>query len=266
VINNNNSTLKQENTFLAVRHPVEDLGLRSSKGNVCVTWYIDVSRQSFEISLLLFRKLSSAKTSLVSPSHLGYFILTLLQLQGMLRFPLARAFPPRPPFPIHVRFQSSISTSRVLRNSLPFASFGRHYIIAPTRCGHRMLTLGSIFSRSRAEATPTPHVVALITRLEAEANVHPHDISKQMALLEALLDTKLNSSYELVVTRWERMCEFVSFSSHVSLATPHSLNLIRILHRHCYSLTKLSRFIFRVYRILGKPHPFQLQLKDETSY
>jgi len=72
-----------------------------------------------------------------------------------------------------------------------------------------MISLGSIFS-TKPEATPTPHVVALITRLEAEANVHPHDVSKQLALFEALLDTKLKSSHELVITRWEKMCEFVS--------------------------------------------------------
>jgi len=140
-----------------------------------------------------------------------------------LRFSLTRALLPRPPFPIHARFLSSIpNTGRILRNSPSFVSFGRRYILAPTQCSRRMLTLGSIFSRSKAEATPTPHVVALITRLEAEANVHPHDISKQLALLEALLDTKLNSSYELVVTRWERMCEFVSF---------HPTSLLQLLIR-----------------------------------
>ena len=77
-----------------------------------------------------------------------------------------------------------------------------------TPCSRRMISLGSIFS-SKPEGTPTPHVVALITRLEAEANVHPHDLAKQLALYEALLDTKMKSSYELLITRWEKMCEFV---------------------------------------------------------
>ena len=72
-----------------------------------------------------------------------------------------------------------------------------------------MISLGSIFS-SKPEGTPTPHVVALITRLEAEANVHPHDVPKQLALFEALMDTNMKSSCELVVNRWEKMCEFVS--------------------------------------------------------
>lgn len=57
--------------------------------------------------------------------------------------------------------------------------------------------------------SPSPLVVAHITRLEAEANVHPHDVVKQLALFQALADTKLKSSYDLVISRWERMCEFV---------------------------------------------------------
>jgi len=185
--------------------------------------------------------------------------LTIIQLQGMLCFPFARAHLPRPLFPIRARFLTSASTSRIHRNSSPFVSFGHHYILAPTPCSRRMLTLGSIFSRSKTEATPTPHVVALITRLEAEANVHPQDISKQLALFEALLDTKLHSSYELVVTRWERMCEFVSYPYESSLQTSYLLNLIRILHPHCYSPTKPSRYISHPYKISGKPHQFQLQ-------
>ncbi|KAF8964682.1 ATP-dependent peptidase [Flammula alnicola] len=117
-------------------------------------------------------------------------------LQGILRVSVARAITPRP-LPTFARLTPS---------TLNF--IGHHYLLAATPCSRRMLSLGSIFSRSKSETTPTPHVVALITRLEAEANVHPHDVPKQLALFEALLDTKLKSSYELVVTRWERMCEF----------------------------------------------------------
>jgi ATP-dependent metalloprotease len=71
------------------------------------------------------------------------------------------------------------------------------------------VNLGSIFSRTTITPSPSPLVVARITRLEAEANVHPHDLEKQLALFHALMDTKLKTSYDLVVTRWERMCEFV---------------------------------------------------------
>ncbi|KAJ4495533.1 ATP-dependent peptidase [Lentinula lateritia] len=70
----------------------------------------------------------------------------------------------------------------------------------------RNISLGSLFSRKAT--VPSPTVVANITRLEAEANVYPHDVSKQMALFDALLDTKLKASYELIISRWEKMCEF----------------------------------------------------------
>ncbi|KDR81608.1 hypothetical protein GALMADRAFT_239667 [Galerina marginata CBS 339.88] len=126
-------------------------------------------------------------------------------LQGILRISAARAITPRP-LPVYSRLFSL--SARALRNPSPFRSFGQTYLLASTPCSRRALSLGSIFSRSKPEATPTPHVVALITRLEAEANVHPHDVSKQLALFEALLDTKLKSSYELVVNRWEKMLEF----------------------------------------------------------
>lgn len=77
----------------------------------------------------------------------------------------------------------------------------------PTSFTIRTLSLGSIFSRK--PVLPSPTVVANISRLEAEANVYPHDASKQLVLFTALLDTKLKSSYELIVNRWEKMCEFV---------------------------------------------------------
>jgi ATP-dependent metalloprotease len=95
-----------------------------------------------------------------------------------------------------------------------------------------MLSLGSIFSRSKPVAAPDPHVVAHITRLEAEANVHPHNVAKQLTLFEALLATNLKSSYELVITRWEKMCEFVS--SDFLLEHLHKLSTFyRIPLHHC---------------------------------
>lgn len=72
----------------------------------------------------------------------------------------------------------------------------------------RTFSLASLFSRTKPTPIPSPQVVAQITRLEADANVHPHEVDKQLALFRALLDTSLPSSYELVVTRWDRMCEY----------------------------------------------------------
>lgn len=128
----------------------------------------------------------------------------------MLRASAARAKPPRPLLAASTRFLSNLflpSQTRRIPGSLVFQ--GQHLSLYQP-CGHRMLSLGSIFSRSKPTAAPTPLIVAHITRLEAEANVHPHDVAKQLTLFEALLATNLKSSYELVITRWEKMCEFVS--------------------------------------------------------
>lgn len=94
-----------------------------------------------------------------------------------------------------------------------------HQQCSPTT---RLLSLGSIFSRPKPTAAPTPLVVAHITRLEAEANVHPHDVSKQLLLFEALSNTKLKSSYDLIITRWERMCEFVRCISFFTPLRAHA--------------------------------------------
>lgn len=77
----------------------------------------------------------------------------------------------------------------------------------------RPFSLASLFGRPNPKSIPSPQVVALITRLEADANVSPHDVDKQLALFRALVDTRMPSSYELVVTRWDRMCEFVRLVS-----------------------------------------------------
>ncbi|KAJ3732998.1 ATP-dependent peptidase [Lentinula guzmanii] len=106
---------------------------------------------------------------------------------------------------------ASISTWRTLSTSSLLCSQLRTLRPLPPRTpltllAVRNLSLGSIFSRK--PTIPSPTVVANITRLEAEANVYPHDVSKQMALFEALLDTKLKASHELIINRWEKMCEF----------------------------------------------------------
>ncbi|KDQ33288.1 hypothetical protein PLEOSDRAFT_48395 [Pleurotus ostreatus PC15] len=76
----------------------------------------------------------------------------------------------------------------------------------------RYLSLGSIFSRNKPSPSPSPLTVAHITSLESEANTNNHDVPKQLALFQALIQTDLKPGYELVTTRWERMCEFDSSS------------------------------------------------------
>jgi ATP-dependent metalloprotease len=134
---------------------------------------------------------------------------------------LARAANPKLAFPPCSR---TFLTFQAHNLSTPssFCRLEYRKLFVPAPCSRRTISLGSIFS-SKPEGTPTPHTVALITRLEAEANVHPHDLSKQLALYEALLDTKMESSYELVINRWEKMCEFVSKMSNSKFLPVHSI-------------------------------------------
>ena len=53
-------------------------------------------------------------------------------------------------------------------------------------------------------------VVAKVAQMEAEANANPQDAQKQIALFEALVATGVKPGYDVVIARWERMCEFVS--------------------------------------------------------
>ncbi|KAI0273626.1 ATP-dependent metallopeptidase Hfl [Gloeopeniophorella convolvens] len=105
-----------------------------------------------------------------------------------------------PPFVSHTRAFSSL---RLLspRLSLP------RPLIALRFPPSRSISLGSIFS-SKPTPTPSPHAVAHVARIEAEANAHPYDVDKQLALFQALSDTNIQPGYELIINRWERMAEF----------------------------------------------------------
>ena len=88
-------------------------------------------------------------------------------------------------------------------------------LLLTTSCQqHRSLSLGSLFTRAKPVQTPSPGIVAVIARIETEANSAPNDVAKQLALFNALIDTKTKAGSDLVATRWERMCEFVE--------SPHS--------------------------------------------
>ncbi|KAF9005647.1 P-loop containing nucleoside triphosphate hydrolase protein, partial [Cyathus striatus] len=75
----------------------------------------------------------------------------------------------------------------------------------------------------RKVLVPPPAVVARISWLEADANVFPNDVHRQLALFHALVDTNLASSYEVVISRWERMCEF-----HPNSPLLHSADAFKI--------------------------------------
>ncbi|KAH9901349.1 ATP-dependent metallopeptidase Hfl [Cubamyces lactineus] len=76
----------------------------------------------------------------------------------------------------------------------------------PTSTQSRLLSLASLFRRP--VAFPEPAVAAKIAKLEAEADAHPNDVEKQLALFEALVATKAKPALDTVVARWERLCEF----------------------------------------------------------
>lgn len=131
-------------------------------------------------------------------------------------------------------FARQLSTLGLVNRSLCFRDNSQkspqiHW--SPSNSRH--ISIGSIFSR-KPPPTPSPTVVAQITRLEGEANANPHDVAKQLALFQALVDTKLKSSYELVISRWERMCEFVSWKVPTFFIFIHAPR--RILNRRCFTL------------------------------
>ncbi|TFK76445.1 ATP-dependent peptidase [Pluteus cervinus] len=149
---------------------------------------------------------------------------------GVLRVQLSPCIRPTPSIARVVR---PTPISRIV--PLQIRSFAIHQRLAPSPLllgphGCRHLSLGSIFNRQKPSPTPSPLVVAHITRLEAEANVHPHDVSKQLALLQALVETKLKSSYDLVINRWERMCEFDPSSPLLNSAPAFQLYLTSLVN------------------------------------
>jgi hypothetical protein len=93
------------------------------------------------------------------------------------------------------------------------------FLLIPTRA----ISLGSIFS-SKPSPAPTPHAVAHVAKMEADANAHPYDVEKQLALFQALSETKIQPGYELIINRWERMTEFV----RSSLDTPECCFLLTL--------------------------------------
>ncbi|KIP08133.1 hypothetical protein PHLGIDRAFT_69783 [Phlebiopsis gigantea 11061_1 CR5-6] len=72
----------------------------------------------------------------------------------------------------------------------------------------RAFSLLSIFAPRKPSPVPPPQVVANIATVEAAADANPSDVEKQVALFEALLATNVKPGYDVLISRWERMCEF----------------------------------------------------------
>ena len=133
-----------------------------------------------------------------------------------LRLGVCRAqIPPiRPP-------SHSLQSIRSLSSLPPHTSYLRAFAFARTSTSaapvivqHRALSLASLFRKP--SGLPPPAVVASISKLEAEADAHPEDVEKQVALFGALVNTKVKPGLNTVVARWERTSEFVSTSAVIS--------------------------------------------------
>lgn len=67
----------------------------------------------------------------------------------------------------------------------------------------------SLFRSTPAPASPVLRL-AKIARLEADADAHANDAARQVALFMELAAIDSRNGYQGIVSRWERMCEFVS--------------------------------------------------------
>jgi ATP-dependent metalloprotease len=127
--------------------------------------------------------------------------LTRLRLFSAPSLARCQLVAPRPS-PFRHRFVPFSSFSYSFRPSFPRRPLQLAFVPS------RTISLGSIFS-SKPSPTPSPHAVAHVVRIEADANAHPNDVEKQLALFQALSETNIQPGYELIINRWERMSEFV---------------------------------------------------------
>ncbi|KZT61540.1 hypothetical protein CALCODRAFT_365036 [Calocera cornea HHB12733] len=120
-------------------------------------------------------------------------VLLAAPLRSTRSVPQRRAYSTRPsfsPFPYPLRVAASATPAEGSR-------LGQ---IQQTRA----LTLWP-----KAKPTLPPVILSKIARAEAEANTNPDDVGKQVALFRELVSSGGKSGAENVVTRWERMCQFV---------------------------------------------------------
>ena len=136
----------------------------------------------------------------------------MIQFMGALRV-TARAANILTPKPLlHHSFSTFHRVSpSLLRTTVPSYHLQHRYFspTIATTTSNRHFSLANLLTRRKPVQTPSPAVVANIALIEADANASPHNPQKQIALFEALMQTKNKAGYDLVATRWERMCEFV---------------------------------------------------------
>lgn len=143
---------------------------------------------------------------------------------GVLRMPLRAPRTALQPCTAFRSLSTSAIRSSLLHQSPLLRAALRH---TPTPTPVRTLSLASIFAPRKPASVPPPQVVANIAAIEAAADANPHDVEKQTALFEALLATKVKAGYDVLISRWERMCEFVSILGFSTVRISHNC-LVRI--------------------------------------
>lgn len=81
----------------------------------------------------------------------------------------------------------------------------------------RRLSLAS-FRNYTPTPAPSPTTVAQISSLEAAADADPGHVDSQVKLFRHLIDTNTKTGFNVVMSRWERMCEFVRLHCFVNHA------------------------------------------------
>ena len=163
----------------------------------------------------------------------------------------------------HLRSFSTLRTAATLPLSRTRSSLipsSRDSIPWSQPCIRRSLTL---FPWSKPTATPSPDTVAEIARLEAEANTDPNNAHAHEELFRALAATKTKAGYDLIMSRWERMCELVSPLLIEMSAPDGPIRGSRIRSRPSYSPTEPSAYIFSRSSSLGCSHLLTLPLGEE---
>lgn len=68
-------------------------------------------------------------------------------------------------------------------------------------------------STSLSGRFPSVHSIAAVTKAEAEADADPDNVDAQVRLFRLLIESERTAGWRVLMSRWERMCEFVSLNN-----------------------------------------------------
>lgn len=160
-----------------------------------------------------------------------------LLLSGVLRAQRRTVTTSIPPVH-HLRSFSTVHRTLPLpRTRSPLIPPSRNSIPWPQPCIRRSL---SLFPWSKPTATPSPDTVAEIARLEAEANTDPNNAHAHEELFRSLAATKTKAGYDLIMSRWERMCELNPTSPLIQSDKAFRLYLLALVESGLQSSVDLA--------------------------